>query len=50
MASNGKASTGAVPEQPGVLVAQTHHLLVRWSHWLNVPVLLGPVLSGMSIY
>lgn len=50
MASNGTTSTGASSEQPGVLVAHKHHLLVRWSHWLNVPVLLGLVLSGMSIY
>jgi hypothetical protein len=28
-------------EHPGVLVARRHHLLVRWSHWLNVPILLG---------
>src|ERR1700729_4183908 len=26
------------------------HLLVRWSHWLNVPILLGLILSGISIY
>ncbi|MGA8872211.1 MAG: cytochrome b/b6 domain-containing protein [Candidatus Acidiferrales bacterium] len=25
-------------------------MLVRWSHWLNVPILLGLILSGMSIY
>ena len=36
--------------QPGVLVVRRHHLLVRWSHWLNVPLLLGLVLSGISIY
>ena len=35
---------------PGVLVAKRHHLLVRWSHWLNVPILLGLILSGISIY
>jgi len=33
-----------------VLVAKKHHLLVRWSHWLNVPILLGLILSGISIY
>ena len=38
------------PEKPGVLVARKHHLLVRWSHWLNVPILLGLILSGISIY
>jgi thiosulfate reductase cytochrome b subunit len=39
-----------LPEQPGVLVTKKHHLLVRWSHWLNVPILLGLILSGISIY
>ena len=48
-------STGTQSEQPGVLVAavhvaKRHHLLVRWSHWLNVPILLGLILSGISIY
>jgi len=43
-------STSTLPEQPAVLVAKRHHLLVRWSHWLNVPILLGLILSGISIY
>src|ERR1700692_4936127 len=43
-------STSTLAEQPGLLVARTHHLLVRWSHWLNVPILLGLILSGISIY
>ena len=39
------------PENPaGVRVVRRHHLLVRCSHWLNVPILLGLILSGMSIY
>ena len=42
------ASTSLV--QPRVLVVRRHHILVRWSHWLNVPLLLGLVLSGISIY
>lgn len=33
-----------------VRVERRHHLLVRWAHWLNVPILLGLILSGMSIY
>jgi thiosulfate reductase cytochrome b subunit len=33
-----------------VLVVKRHHVLVRLSHWLNVPLLLGLVLSGISIY
>jgi thiosulfate reductase cytochrome b subunit len=43
-------STSTLPEQTGVLVAKGHHLLVRWSHWLDVPILLGLILSGISIY
>jgi thiosulfate reductase cytochrome b subunit len=30
--------------------ARKHHLLVRWSHWLNVPILFGLILSGIAIY
>ena len=37
-------------DQAGVRVVRRHHLLVRWSHWLNVPILLGLLLSGVSIY
>ena len=37
-------------ERAGVRVVRRHHLLVRWSHWLNVPILLGLILSGVSIY
>ena len=44
------ASTSTLLERPRVLVARRHHLLVRWSHWLNVPMLLGLILSGISIY
>jgi len=33
-----------------VLVVKRHQILVRWSHWLNVPLLFGLVLSGISIY
>ena len=43
-------STSTLPGQPGVLVVRKHHFLVRWSHWLNVPILLGLILSGISIY
>src|ERR1700742_4646658 len=43
-------STSTLPEQPGVLVVRKHYILVRWSHWLNVPILLGLILSGISIY
>ena len=44
-------NTTSTPEcQAGVLVVRRHHLLVRCSHWLNVPILLGLIVSGMSIY
>jgi thiosulfate reductase cytochrome b subunit len=36
--------------QPGELVAKRHHILVRGSHWLNIPLLVGLILSGLSIY
>jgi hypothetical protein len=32
-----------------VRVVRRHHLLVRCSYWLNVPILLGLILSGLSI-
>jgi len=35
---------------PGVRLARKHHLLVRLSHWLNVPLLVGLIVSGISIY
>ncbi|MFI5371148.1 MAG: cytochrome b/b6 domain-containing protein [Candidatus Eisenbacteria bacterium] len=33
-----------------VRVKLQHHALVRLTHWLNVPLLAGLVLSGLSIY
>jgi len=43
-------TTGARATQPRALVVRRHHLLVRISHWLNIPLLLGLILSGISIY
>ena len=43
-------STSTLPHRQHVLVVKRHHLLIRWSHWLNVPILLGLILSGISIY
>jgi len=31
-------------------VVVKHHALVRLSHWLNVPILFGMIVSGLSIY
>ena len=39
--------TTSTPEpEAGVLVVRKQHLLVRCSHWVNVPILLGLILSG----
>src|SRR5215469_14331614 len=43
-------ATSAPERQAGVLVARRHHLLVRCSHWLTVPILVGLILSGVAIY
>jgi hypothetical protein len=48
--ANQPNGASTLPERRGVLVVKKHHLLVRWSHWLNVPILLGLIVSGMSIY
>ena len=33
-----------------VRIVPKHHALVRLSHWANVPLLLGLIASGLSIY
>ena len=43
-------STSTILVQRRVLVVKRHHILVRWGHWLNVPLLLGLIVSGISIY
>jgi len=45
-----RVATSTPEFEAGVLVVRRHHLLVRCSHWLNVPILLGLILSGLSIY
>jgi len=47
---NERLATLTPGNQAGVRVVRRHHLLVRCSHWLNVPILLGLILSGVSIY
>ena len=47
---NERIATSTPESEAGVLVVRRHHLLVRCSHWLNVPILLGLILSGVSIY
>jgi thiosulfate reductase cytochrome b subunit len=38
------------PAIPVRRVVVKHHALVRLSHWMNVPLLLGLIASGLSIY
>ena len=47
---NEEMATSTPESETGVLVVRRHHRLVRISHWLNVPILLGLILSGVSIY
>jgi thiosulfate reductase cytochrome b subunit len=47
---NERVATGTPESEAGVRVVRRHHPLVRFSHWLNVPILLGLILSGVSIY
>src|SRR5678809_1414463 len=41
-----------MPQEPDrtVLIVRKHHVLVRWTHWLNVPLLFGLIASGLAIY
>ena len=47
---NERIATSTPESQAGVPVVRRHHLLVRCSHWPNVPILLGLILTGVSIY
>jgi thiosulfate reductase cytochrome b subunit len=33
-----------------ILIVRKHHWLVRWTHWLNVPLLFGLIATGLAIY
>src|SRR5437870_6735115 len=44
------ASAAPVDVERPVRVVPKHHALVRLTHWLNVPLLLGLIASGLSIY
>ncbi|MGI4787818.1 MAG: cytochrome b/b6 domain-containing protein [Janthinobacterium lividum] len=41
---------GTVPVSETMPVVHKHHWLVRVTHWMNIPLLTGLVLSGISIY
>ncbi len=38
------------PHPEAIPVVRKHHWLVRLTHWLNIPILLGMGLSGLAIY
>lgn len=40
----------AIPAATPKRIVSKHHWLVRVTHWLNIPLLLGLGLSGLSIY
>jgi thiosulfate reductase cytochrome b subunit len=43
-------SVGELSRAPATrAVVERHHALVRWTHWLNIPILSGLILSGMTI-
>jgi thiosulfate reductase cytochrome b subunit len=44
----GESRSPARPER--VTVVAAHHALVRLTHWLNVPILAGMIVSGLAIY
>ena len=49
-AVSSRASSASVPLPAVERVVVKHHTLVRISHWANVPLLLGLIATGLSIY
>ena len=47
---SGVAVGSAASTREAKLVVIKHHWLVRLAHWLTLPLLLGLILSGLSIY
>lgn len=45
-----RARPERTPADAPTRVVVKHHVLVRLSHWINVPLLLGLIASGLSIY
>jgi len=49
----GSAGSPAAARPPAAVMAHVvpkHHGLVRFTHWVNVPLLFGLIASGLSIY
>ncbi len=42
--------SSALPTAPRVRIETRHRALVRLTHWLNVPLLAGLIVSGLAIY
>src|SRR6185295_14520935 len=47
--SHGDSPMSSGPETP-IHIVHKHHPLVRLTHWVNVPLLVGLTVSGLSIY
>jgi thiosulfate reductase cytochrome b subunit len=50
MGSPAKKRSAPRPGEPTATVLVVHHALVRLTHWLNVPLLAGMIVSGLAIY
>ena len=50
MSSKAEAMTPSRTPAPPVRIVFKHHVLVRITHWLNVPLLFGMIVSGLAIY
>jgi len=50
MATRADTLRGSGGPGAGVRIVFQHHALVRLTHWLNVPLLAGMIVSGLAIY
>ncbi len=48
--SKPSAPGASIRHESAVRIVRRHHSLVRLSHWINVPLLLGLIVSGLAIY
>jgi len=50
MSERSPSASPAKPAAKRVAVVAQHHGLVRLTHWVNVPLLAGMIVSGLAIY
>ncbi len=50
MSTRAAAAPDSREPEAAVRVVSLHHALVRLTHWLNVPILLAMIASGLAIY